>query len=173
MVSERFQPGGTSVGPTEPVLVRLTAGLPRRGPTVAVACPAFSVSTEPKRSVSTEPKRSQAGVAHDLRVASRPVQKQPRMSRSAAMSLHLPPSRYPAPTPVIQASTEADLQNRQGHCLRNSSVRIVPVGDNRLFPRAIMPTRKWILRSKWAVTTLRSGAAEDRAEKHEEGSAGS
>ena len=55
------------------------------------------------------------------------------------MSLHLPPSRYPAPSPVIQASTEADLQNRQGRCLRNSSVRIVPVADKRRFPPAIMP----------------------------------
>ena len=157
MVSERFQPGETSIRATEPAKVCLTAGLPRRGPMVAVACPAISFSTEPKG--------SQAGVAHDLRVASRPVQKQPRMSRSTAMSLHLPPSRYPAPTPVIQASTEADLQNRQGHCLRNSSVRIVPVADNRLFPPAIMPTKKWTSRSKRAVTTLRSGAAEDPAEK--------
>jgi hypothetical protein len=80
------------------------------------------------------------------------------------MSLHLPPSRCPAPSPVIQASTEADLQNRQGRCLRNSSVRIVPVADKRLFPPAIMPTRNWTLRSKQAVTTLRSGAAEDHAE---------
>ena len=133
MVSERFQPGGTSIEPTEAVMVRLTAGLPRRGPTVAVACPAFCVTLEQKR--------SQAGVAHDLRLADHPVQKQPWMSRSTAMSLHLPPSRYPAPSPVIQALTEADLQNRQGPCLPNSSVRIVPVADKRPFPPAIMPPK--------------------------------
>jgi hypothetical protein len=85
------------------------------------------------------------------------------------MSLHLPPSRYPAPSPVIQASTEADLQNRQGPCLRNSSFRILPVADKRPFPPAIMPSRNWILRVKRAVTTLRSGAAEGHAEKTQGG----
>src|SRR5580704_13252935 len=87
------------------------------------------------------------------------------MSRSTAMSLHLPPSRYPAPSPVIQASTEADLQNRQGRCLRNSCVPIVPVADKRPFPPAIMLTRNWTLRAGRAVTTLLSGAGEDHAEQ--------
>ena len=54
------------------------------------------------------------------------------------MSLHLPPSRNPAPSPVIQAPTEADLQNRQGPCLGNSSVRIVPGANKRPFPPALI-----------------------------------
>ncbi len=45
----------------------------------------------------------------------------PWASRSLAISQHLPPSRHPGSASVIPPATAADLPNRQGLCLRNSS----------------------------------------------------
>ena len=93
-----------------------------------------------------ERKRSRSGVAHDL--ANRPVPEQPRTSRSTAISEHMPPSRYPAPRPVIQALTVADLRNRQGPCSRNSYARTGPAVAVRPLRPAISPFQNWILGDK-------------------------
>ncbi len=45
----------------------------------------------------------------------------PWASRSLAVSQHFPPSRHPGSASVIPPATAADLPNRQGLCLRNSS----------------------------------------------------
>src|SRR5690242_13184693 len=55
------------------------------------------------------------------RRAGRPGPEHPWASRSLAVSQHFPPSRHPGSASVIPPATEADLPNRQGPCLRNSS----------------------------------------------------
>src|SRR5271169_3071637 len=48
------------------------------------------------------------------------------MNRSIATYEHVPPSPYPASSPVIPPPTAADLPNRQAPCLRNSSAHAGP-----------------------------------------------
>ena len=55
------------------------------------------------------------------RRAGHPGPEHPWASRSLAVSQHFPPSRHPGSASVIPPATEADLPNRQGPCLRNSS----------------------------------------------------
>src|SRR5579862_6546990 len=53
--------------------------------------------------------------------ADAPGLRSPWPDRSIAIYEHVPPSPYPASSPVISPPTMADLPNRQGPCLRNSS----------------------------------------------------
>src|SRR6202030_1368897 len=88
----------------------------------------------PARQITAEPTR--VGADHDPCRASHREPELPLTSRSTAIFQHMPPSRYPAPSPVIQASTMADLPNRQGPCLRNSSAHTGPAACKRPFPAA-------------------------------------
>jgi hypothetical protein len=62
--------------------------------------------------------------------ASSPGPRSPRTIRSIAICEHVPPSPYPASLPVIPPPTVADLPNRQGPCLRNSSGHPPPGSHN-------------------------------------------
>jgi hypothetical protein len=65
--------------------------------------------------------------------ASSPGPGNPRTIRSIAIYEHIPPSPYPASSPVISPPTVADLPNGQGPCLRNSSGHPVSGSHKCLF----------------------------------------
>jgi len=99
MVSARFRADEKSAKLT---WMGLTAGMRRQKPAAAVWPTA----------------RSGARVAARHIIQDRSV---PGVSRTVAISQHVPPSRFPGSTTVIPPVNAADLPNRQGPCLRNSS----------------------------------------------------
>lgn len=117
MVSARFRPGKTSARLTW--MGRATGPAGPVGPAIRVA----ARPTEPPGSGGHDPTGqvfqgwSILGPAGVLRYPSTSLLR-----------------ATPAPHPVIQPSTTADLPNGQGPCLRNSSARTGPVSCKCLFP---------------------------------------
>src|SRR5689334_7325542 len=89
------------------------------------------------------------------RGAHHPGSERPWVSRTVAISQHVPPSRYPGSTTVIPSATVADLPNRQGPCLQNSSGRTPRPPDKRLSPVAIEARKNWTFIPIQAATTRR------------------
>jgi hypothetical protein len=87
------------------------------------------------------------------RGAHHPGSERPWVSRTVAISQHVPPSRYPGSITVIPSATAADLPNRQGPCLRNSSGGTPRPPDKRLFPVATSARKNWTLIPIRAATT--------------------
>ena len=76
------------------------------------------------------------------RGAHHPGSERPWVSRTVAISQHVPPSRFPGSTTVIPSVNAADLPNRQGPCLRNSSGCTPRASDKRLSPVVTPGPRK-------------------------------
>src|SRR5882757_10556651 len=110
MVSARFRADETSAKLT---WMGLTAGIRRQKPTGATWL--AGGFRGPRR-----------------RRAHHPGSERPWVSRTVAISQHVPPSRYPGSTTVIPSATVADLPNRQGPCLQNSSGGTPGPPDKRL-----------------------------------------
>src|SRR5690349_23812094 len=87
------------------------------------------------------------------RGAHHPGSERPWVSRTVAISQHVPPSRYPGSTTVIPSATVADLPNRQGPCLQNSSGGTPGPPDKRLSPVATLARKNWTFITIRAVTT--------------------
>src|SRR6185369_12232138 len=112
MVSARFRADETSANLT---WMGLTADTRRQRPAAAVRLAA----------------RSGVRVAAGHIIRDRSVL---GVSRTVAISQHVPPSRFPGSTTVIPSVNAADLPNRQGPCLRNSSGCTPRASDKRLSP---------------------------------------
>src|SRR6185437_8717074 len=80
------------------------------------------------------------------------------VSRTVAISQHVPPSRFPGSTTVIPPVNAADLPNRQGPCLRNSSGCTPRGSDKRLYPLVTLGQKNWTFAPIWAVMTRREPA---------------
>ena len=109
MIYGRFRAGETSA---ELTWIGSAPGPLRRGPATA---------TGPATSAATVTITSARARRPCPRRAGHPGPEHPWASRSLAVSQHFPPSRHPGSASVIPPATEADLPNRQGPCLRNSS----------------------------------------------------
>jgi len=112
MVSARFRADETSANLT---WMGLTADTRRQRPAAAVRLAA----------------RSGVRVAAGHIIRDRSVL---GVSRTVAISQHVPPSRFPGSTTVIPPVNAADLPNRQGPCLRNSSPSTPLRRQKCLFP---------------------------------------
>ena len=103
------------------------------------------------------------------RGACRPGPEHPWASRSVAISQHVPPSRYPGSSPVIQPATAADLPNRQGPCLRNSSAHMGLARHNVYCHPSHSSQKKGTFAYIQALTARRPDGNEKAARRHREG----
>ena len=131
MVSARFRADETSANLT---WMGLTADTRRQRPAAAVRLAA----------------RSGVRVAAGHIIRDRSVL---GVSRTVAISQHVPPSRFPGSTTVIPPVNAADLPNRQGPCLRNSSGCTPRGSDKRLYPVVSLGQKNWTFAPIWAVMT--------------------
>jgi len=109
MIYGRFRAGETNA---ELPWIGGAPGPLRRGPAAAMG---------PATSAAAGRSHPSASGDHALAAQIIPGPEPPWASRSLAVSQHFPPSRHPGSASVIPPATEADLPNRQGPCLRNSS----------------------------------------------------